>query len=384
MKHPEERIAIVNHGVAALRLIRAVRELNREQRLSLATVALFTEPDRQAMFVREADDAISIGPAPIVDWRDGQAKNGYQNRERIEEALLAARASAVWAGWGLQAQEYWLADLCERLGIVFIGQDAGVLRLLNDKICTRQLAQQANIPVVSSSDGGIEASHHLEVQMFADQYGTTWAIDVRKCTIAQHGQWVLEESGSHLLPPEKERELREAAIRLCQLAGYRNAGSIEFLYDSSQHSFWFMGFNPCLSAAHPVTEVTTGLDLVKLQLEVARGARLAGKPSAPVGYAVAAHLYAEIRDHGLAPAVGKLELFRLASGPGLRLDAGYMEEDLVQAEFDPLLATLTAWGRSRQEAHARLSRALTESAVIIHKGTSNKAFLIDLFRSPRV
>jgi len=382
MKHPMERIAIVNHGVAALRLIRAVRELNREQRLSLATVALFTEPDRQAMFVREADDAISIGPATFVDRRDGQPKSGYQNRERIEEALLAAQASVVWAGWGLQAQEYWLADLCERLGIVFVGPDAHVLRLLNNKISVRQLAQQANIPIVSSRDGGNEAAHHLEMQMLADQYGTTWAIDVRKRTNAHHGQWVLEESASHLLPPEKERELREAAIRLFQLAGYRNAGGVEFLYDPSQHSFWFMGFNPCLSAAHPVTEVTTGLDLVKLQLEVARGARLAGKPSAPVGYAVAAHLYAEIPNHGLAPAVNKLELFRLASGPGLRLDTGYMEEDLIQAEFDPLLATLTAWGRSRQEALARLSRALTESAVIIHKGTSNKAFLLDLLDRP--
>ena len=384
MKHPWERIAIVSRSEAALRLIRAVRELNCEQRLRLATVALFTEPDRHAKFVREADDAISLGPATFIDQRDGQSKSSYQHRERIEEALLAAQASAVWAGWGIQASESWLADLCERLGITFIGPDAGVLRLLSDEISARQLAQQANIPVVPASDGGIEAAHHLEVQMIVDQYGTTWAIGVRKCTLAPHGQRVLAESGSHTLPPEKERELREAAIRLCQLTGYRNAGSVEFLYDPSQHTFWFMGFNPCLSAAHPVTEVTTGLDLVKLQLEVARGERVEGKPAAPLGYAVAAHLYAEDPDHGWAPAGGKLELFRLASGPGLRLDTGYEEEDLVLAELDPMLATLTAWGRSRQEALARLSRALTESAVIIHKGTSNKAFLLDLFRSPRV
>ena len=380
MKHPWERIAIVNRGEAAIRLIRAVWELNREQHLRLATVALFTEPDRQAMFVREADDAISIGPATFVDRRDGQPKSSYQNRERIEEALLAAQASAVWAGWGLQAQEYWLADLCERLGIVFVGPGAGVLRLLSDKIGARQLAQQANIPVAPSSDGGIEAPHHLEVQIIADQYGTTWAIDVRKCTLAHNGQRVLEESGSPLLLPEKERELREAAIRLCQLAGYRNAGSVEFLYDPGPHTFWFMGFNPCLSAAHPVTEVTTGLDLVKLQLDVARGARLEGKPSAPMGYAVSAHLYAEDPDNNLAPAGGKLELFRLASGPGLRIDTGYEVTDFVHADFDPLLATLTAWGRSRQEALVRLDRALTESAVVIRSGMSTKAFLLNLLR----
>ena len=384
MKHPMERIAIISHGVAALRLIRAVRELNREQRLNLTTVALFTEQDHQSMFVREADNAFSIGPAPIVDRRNGQPKDSSQYHKRIEEALLAARASVVWVGWGLQAQEYWLADLCERLGIVFVGPDASVLRLLNDTISVRQLAQQANIPVVSPQDGGIEAAHHLEVQLLADQYGTTWAIDVRMCTRAHHGQWVLEESASHLLPREKEREMREAALRLFQLAGYRNAGSVELLYDPNLHSFWFVGVKPCLSSAHPITEATTGLDLVKLQLEVARGARLEGIPSDPVGYAVAAHLYAEIQAHSSAPAVSKLELFRLASGPGIRLDTGYVEEDLIQTVPGSLLATLTAWGRSRQEALARLSRALAESAVIIRKGTSNKAFLLDLLDRPEI
>jgi len=377
MKHPWASIAIVTHGTAALRLIRAVRELNREQRLSLATVVFFTEPDRQAMFVREADDALSLGPATFVDQRDGQSKSSYQHRERIEEALQAAQASAVWAGWGLQA--YWLADLCERLGIVFVGPDTHAMRLLSDPISAKRVAQQANIPVVPLSDGGIEAAHHLEVQVIADQYGTTWATGMRHCTIASHGQGVLEESGSPLLPPEKERELREAAIRLCHCAGYRNAGSVAFLYDSSQHTFCFTGFTPCLSAAHPVTEVTTGLDLVKLQLAVACGARLEGAPPTPIGYAVAAHLYAEDSDHGLAPAGGKLALFRLASGPGLRIDTGYEEADLVHGG-DPLLATITAWGRSRQEALARLDRALTESAVIIRSGRSNKAFLLELLR----
>jgi len=383
MKHSLERIAIVNRGEAALRLIRAVRELNREQHLSLTTVALFTELDRQALFVREADEAVCIGPATFVDRQDGQPKSSYQHREYIEEALLASQASAVWPGWGIQASESWLADLCERLFITFVGPDASVLRLLSDRISARQLAQKANIPVVPASDGGIEAAHHLEVQMIADLYGTTWAIDVRKCTLVYHGQRIFAESGSHTLPQEKEHELREAAIRLCQLAGYQNAGSVTFLYDPVQHTFWFMEFHPYLSAAHPVTEVNTGLDLVKLQLDVACGSRLEGKPaSAPLGYAVTAHLYAEDPDQGLAPAGGKLELFRLASGPGLRIDTGYEETDFVQADFDPLLATLTAWGRSRQEALARLSRALSESAVIIRKGTSTKAFLLDLLHRP--
>src|ERR1051326_8899343 len=168
MKHPLERIAIVNRGEAALRLIRAVREINSEQHLSLATVALFIQPDRQALFVREADDAVCIGPATFVDRQDAQPKSSYQHRECIEEALLAVQASAVWPGWGIPASEFWLADLFERLGITFIGPAAGVLRLLSDRISARQLAQQANIPVAPASDGGSKGAHHLEVQIIAD------------------------------------------------------------------------------------------------------------------------------------------------------------------------------------------------------------------------
>ncbi len=384
MRHPLERIAIVNRGEAAIRLIRSIRELNHEQRLSLTTVAFFTEPDRQAIFVHEADDAICIGPATFVDPRDGQRKSSYLNRDRIEEALLTAQASAVWPGWGHQAREFWLADLCERLDIAFIGPDASVLRLLGDRISVRQLAQRANILVGPWSDKRIEGGYQLEVQIVADQYGTTWAIDVHNCTMLHHNQKVIAESGFHILPPEKERELCEAAIRLCRLAGYRNVGSVVFLYDPSQHTFWFIEFNPCLNAAHPLTEVSTGLDLVKLQLDVARGGRLEGEPSPPIGHAVAAHLYAEDPEKDSVPPAGSLELFYLAGGPGLRVDTGYEETDLVHPEFDPMLATLTAWGRSRQEALARLDRALTESVVIIRKGMSNKAFLLDLLRHPRL
>ncbi len=378
MKHPLERIAIVNRGEAALRLIRAVRELNREQHGSLTTVAFFTEPERQSLFVREADEAICIGPAIFIDRQDGQRKSSYQHRACIEEALLAAQASAIWPGWGMQARESWLAALCERLGITFVGPGTDVMRLLSDKISVRQLALQANIPVMPVSDGAIESLHHLEVQVISDLYGTTWAIDVRNCIISSRDQRVFEESGSLTLPSEKEHELREAAIRLCQFAGYRNVGSVRFLYDPVQNTFWFMEFDPCLSVAHPVTEVTTGLDLVKLQLSVACGERLEGEPDSPIGHAIAVHLYAENQDNGAASPAGRLELFHLASGPGLRLDTGYEYQDLVHAEFDPLLATLTAWGRSRKEALARLSRALTESAIIIRKGMSNKAFLLDL------
>ncbi|HYB00800.1 MAG TPA: carboxyl transferase domain-containing protein [Ktedonobacteraceae bacterium] len=384
IKHPLKRIAIVGRGESALRLIRAVRELNREEHVNLTTVIFFAESDRQSLFVREADEAVCIGPATFVDRQDGQLKSSYQHRTRIEEALLAAQVSSVWPGWDIQASDFWLAALCERLGMTFIGPEADVIRLLSDRTSARQLALHANISVVSSREDGIENARHLEVQVISDLYGTTWAIDVRNCTISTRGQRVLEESGSYMLPSEKEQELRESAIRLCQLAGYRNAGIVRFLYDPIRHNFWFMEVEPCLSRGHPITEVTTGLDLLKLQLDVASGKRLIGEPPAPVGHAIAAHLYAESLDNGVASPPVRLELFHLASGPGLRLDTGYEYQDLVHSGYDPALATLTAWGRSRQEAHARLNRALTESKIILRKGMSNKAFLLDLLHRSKI
>jgi len=384
MKHPMERIAIVNHGVAALCLIRAVQELNHERQLSLSTVALFTEPDRQAMFVRKADDAVCIGPATFLDPRDGQRRSSYLDPERIEQALIIAQADGAWVGWSRLAEEAWFADLCKRLGIVFVGPTAETLRLLSNKISARQLAQQANIPVDPTEflERMIDGAHHIEVQVIADTFGTTWAVGVHDCTVQRHGQKILEESRSPVLLPEQERELREAAVRLCKLANYRSAGSVEFLYDSGKREFWFLQFNSFLSATHPVTEVTTGLDLVKLQLDLARGGRLVGEPPASTCHAIGIHLYAVDMDNGFAPGSGRLELFRLAGGPGIRIDTGYEEGDIVHAEFGPKLAQITAWGRDRREAFARLSRALAESPVVIRAGMSNKPLLLDLLSRP--
>ena len=381
-----ERIAIVNQGEAAIRLIQAIRELNRERQLSLSTVALFTESDRQAMFVREADDAVCIGPPTFLDQRDGQRRSSYLDPERIEQALIIAHADGAWVGWSRLAEEAWFADLCKRLGIVFVGPNAETLRLLGNKISVRQLAQQANIPVdpTVSLERMIDGAHHIEVQVIADTFGTTWAVGVHDCTVQRHGQKILEESRSPVLLPEQERELREAAVRLCQLANYRSAGSVEFLYDSGKREFWFQQFNSCLSATHPVTEVTTGLDLVKLQLDLARGGRLVGEPPASTCHAIEIHLYAEDMDNSFAPGSGRLELFRLANGPGIRIDTGYEEGNIVPVEFGTKLAQITAWGRDRREALARLSRALVESTVVIRARMSNKSFLLDLLDRPEI
>ena len=261
MEYRFERIAIVNRGASAIRVIRAIRELNREQHLNLSSVALFTEPDRQALFVREADDAVCIGPAAFIDQRDGQRKSSYLDLEQIEQALIIARVDVAWVSWGPLAEESQFEDLCKRLGIVFIGPNAETLRLLGDKISTKRLAQQADIPVVPWSGRPIETeaeawryaeqlgyplmiktavgsgehdiqrvssppelpnafeivhdlarqssgapivfleriiggAHHLEVQVIADTYGTTWAVGVHDCTVRRRSQKLLLESGS--------------------------------------------------------------------------------------------------------------------------------------------------------------------------------------------
>jgi acetyl/propionyl-CoA carboxylase alpha subunit/acetyl-CoA carboxylase carboxyltransferase component len=437
-----KRIAIVNRGEPAVRLIHAVRELNRERDLGLQTVALYTDLDASAKFVREADDAVYLGPSTYMDER-GRFRSGYLDYERLARALTDSRADAAWVGWGFVAEQPAFAELCGRLGVVFIGPSPEVMRRLGDKIGSKLLAESAGVPVAPWSGGPVatleearaHAAHigyplmvkataggggrgirrvaaedglaaafqsardearlsfgdptvfmeqlaggarHIEVQVIADHYGTVWPVGVRDCSVQRRYQKVIEESTSTALTPEQDREVREAAARLCKAAGYTNAGTVEFLYDLERRAFSFMEVNARLQVEHPVTEVTTGLDLVKLQLQVARGERLVGAPPATVGHAVEVRLNAEDPDNDFAPGPGTLDLFRIAVGPGLRVETGVEEGDVIPAEFDSMIAKLIASGRDRGEALARLARALAESAVVIRGGASNKAFLLEL------
>jgi acetyl/propionyl-CoA carboxylase alpha subunit/acetyl-CoA carboxylase carboxyltransferase component len=441
-----KRIAIVNRGEPAVRLIHAVRELNRERDLGLQTVALYTDLDASAKFVREADDAVFLGPASHLDTQ-GRRRSAYLDHERLARALVEGRAEAAWVGWGFVAEQPAFAELCEQLGVVFIGPRPEVMRRLGDKIGSKVLAESAGVPVAPWSGGpvatleeardhaarigyplmikataggggrgirrvtagdGLAAAfqsardearlsfgdptvfmerlatgaRHIEVQVIADHHGTVWPVGVRDCSIQRRYQKVVEESASTALTAEQEREVREAAARLCKAAGYSNVGTVEFLYDLERRAFSFMEVNARLQVEHPVTEVTTGLDLVKLQLQVARGERLAGAPPAPSGHAVEVRLNAEDPDNDFAPGPGRLDLFRIAAGPGLRVETGVEEGDVIPAEFDSMIAKLIASGRDRDEALARLARALAESAVVIRGGTSNKAFLLELLEHP--
>ena len=449
MEHEFQRIAIVNRGEAAMRFIHAAREFNQEYDASLRTIALFTDPDRHAMFVREADEAVSLGAAQIVDPNSRHLKSCYVDYGHLERALTAARAEAAWVGWGFVAEHAQFADLCRDRGIVFIGPEGDVMRRLGDKISSKLLAEQAEIPIALWSGGPVESiedarrhaerlgyplffkatagggglgirrvssaaelerafesaraeafkafgdptvfmeqviigARHVEVQIIADHHGATWAAGVRDCTIQRRHQKVLEEAPSPALTRTQDTALREAAIRISQAAGYRNAGTVEFLYDQRSQQFLFMEMNTRLQVEHPVTECTTGLDLVKLQIHVARGGRLTGDIPRTSGHAIEVRLNAEDPDNGFAPSAGAIERFRLVTGPGVRVDTGVEEGDVIPAEFDSMIAKIIAYGRNRKEALSRLQRVLRDGVVVIRGGTSNRAFLMELLDRPEV
>ena len=435
------RVAVVNRGEAALRFIHAALELNREGE-RLHTIALYTEPERNALFVREADEAWDLGPA-MVEGPDGRRKAAYVDLARLEKALVATRAEAAWPGWGFVAEDPAFAELCERLGVTFIGPSPSAMRALGDKIASKRLAEGLGIPVVPwvgspaaneaeaarqaadlgfpvvvKATGGIggrgvreaetpgtlpgalksaraeawkwfgqatvflerrlDGSRHVDVQVVSDAWGGVWALPAREASIQRRHQKLVEESPVPGLPPAREQAMRRAAARLVQAVGYVGAAAVEFLYDPPSEDFWFLEANTRLEVEHGVSEVTTGLDLVKLQVHVARGGRLPGEPPAAMGHAIEVRLCAEDAEAGFAPAPGTVARLRLPGGPGLRMDAGVAEGDLVPAEFDSMIAKIIAHGRDREEAVGRLGRALAQTAVILRGGTTNKAFLLDL------
>ena len=198
----------------------------------------------------------------------------------------------------------------------------------------------------------VSGARHVEVQIIADDYGTVWSLGVRECSIQRRNQKVVEESASPVFTAAEDRALRNAAKDLARAAGYRNAGTVEFLYEPEEQRLSFLEVNPRLQVEHPVTEMTTGVDLVKLQLHVAAGRRLEGDPPATFGHAIEARLNAEDPEHGFAPSPGTIEFLRFPTGPGIRVDSGSAEGDVIPAAFDSMIAKIIAWGHDRREALA--------------------------------
>src|SRR4051794_38514237 len=436
------RIAIVNRGEAAMRLIHAVRDLNQltPDGPRTETVALYTDGERGAMFVREADHAFALGPA---------SARPYLDLGVLERALVQSGADAAWVGWGFVAEDPAFSELCERIGVTFIGPSPDAMRRLGDKIGAKLLAEEVGVPVAAWSNGPVDdldaalhhahrigfplmlkaaaggggrgirvvtsdaeltavfertrdeaqrafgsgvvflerlvtGARHIEVQLIADGQGTAWALGVRDCSVQRRNQKVIEESASPVLTPEQEQQVKEAAARLAVAVGYRGAATAEFLYQPEEREGALLEVNTRLQVEHPVTELTTDLDLVRLQLHVAAGDKLDGEPPAPGGHAVEARLNAEDPDRDFAPAPGRIALFRLPVGPGVRVDTGVGEGDVIPADFDSMIAKVIAYGPTRDDALARLRRALMDTTVVIEGGTTNKSFLLQLLDRPEV
>src|SRR6184192_3235708 len=422
-----------------MRLIHAVRDLSAETGTRIETVALYTDADRTATFVREADLAYNLGPA---------SARPYLDLAKLEQALVETKADAAWVGWGFVAEDPAFAELCEKVGVTFVGPSADAMRKLGDKIGAKLIAEEVGVPVAPWSRGPVETleaaiasasavgyplmlkataggggrgirvindeaelaeafertsaealrafgsgvvflerlvtgARHVEVQVISD--GTTaWALGVRDCSVQRRNQKIIEESASPVLAPEQAAELKASAERLAVRVGYRGAATVEFLYHPGDRQFAFLEVNTRLQVEHPITELTTGFDLVKAQLHVASGGRLEGVRPVESGHAVEARLNAEDPDRDFAPSPGRIVVLDLPAGPGIRVDTGVSAGDTIPADFDSMIAKIIAYGRDRHEALGRLRRAMAETTVIIEGGATNKSFVLDLLDQPEV
>jgi acetyl-CoA carboxylase biotin carboxylase subunit len=410
-----KKILIANRGEIAVRVMRACQEL------SISTVGVFSDADRDALHVRLADEAYPIGPA--------LSRESYLNIDKLMNVARRAGCDAIHPGYGFLSENPVLARTCGERKITFIGPPAEAMESLGWKTAGKQLARRAEVPTVPGTSEAIEdpeevqalarsmgypvvlkavaggggkgmrvvnsdaefsaawrdaaseamnafgdgrlflekylvRPRHVEIQIFADAHGRVVSLGERECSVQRRHQKVIEEAPCPVVTPDLRRKMGDAAVRLARAGGYVNAGTVEFLVDA-ELNFYFLEVNARLQVEHPVTEQVTGLDLVKLQIAIAAGHRLpfAWETITPRGHAMEVRLYAEDPSNNFFPSPGKILSRHAPTGPGIRLDEGVYEGYTVPMEYDPLLSKLIAWGNSREESIARLRRALDEYTI---------------------
>ncbi|MEK6254407.1 MAG: acetyl-CoA carboxylase biotin carboxylase subunit [Gemmatimonadales bacterium] len=424
-----KKILIANRGEIALRVIRACRELG------IGTVAVYSEADRDSLHVRFSDEDICIGPPA--------SRDSYLNIPRIVAAAEITGAEAIHPGCGFLAENAEFAEICDRSGIVFIGPTADQIRRMGDKAEARRTMIEAGVPVVPGSKGAVddvetaraeaerigypviikaaaggggkgmrvaesadvientftmarnEASaafndarvyierfiqrpRHVEIQVLGDSHGNLVHLGERDCSIQRRHQKLIEESPSPAITPETRQAMGDAAILAGRAIDYSNAGTVEFLLTDSG-DFFFMEMNTRIQVEHPVTEMVTGVDLVKEQIRSAAGERIGGPPKLS-GHAIECRINAEDPAHDFRPSPGKITAFHAPGGPGIRIDTHVYAGYSVPPYYDSLLGKLIAYGGTREEALGRAYQALEE--FIIEGVHTTIPFLRAVLRHP--
>jgi acetyl-CoA carboxylase biotin carboxylase subunit len=410
------KVLIANRGEIAVRIIRACREMG------IVSVAVFSEADRKALHVRLADEAYLLGGASPVE--------SYLHIDKIILTAKKSGADALHPGYGFLAENSEFVRRCEEENIVFIGPPSEPMEIMGKKTASRVKMKEAGVPIIpgtllpisdertlfieaeklkfpillkAASGGGgkglrlvrksedllssfrlarseakssfddpsvymekyIEEPHHIEIQILADHYGNVVYLGERECSIQRRYQKVLEETPSPLLDDDTRHKMGRIAVKAASAVNYRNAGTVEFVVDKDRN-FFFLEMNTRLQVEHPVTEMVTGIDLVKWQMKIAAGMplELQQEDILPRGCSIQCRIYAEDPDNDFMPSPGKITHLRTPSGGlGVRYDNGTYEGYEVPLEYDPLLSKLVTWGESREEAIQRMKRALSEYQV---------------------
>jgi acetyl-CoA/propionyl-CoA carboxylase len=408
-------ILIANRGEIALRIIRASKELG------IKAIAVYSDEDARSLHVKRADEAYHIGPSA--------ASESYLNTKKIIETATTAGADAIHPGYGFLSEDEGFADTCEKKGIIFIGPNSKAMAVTGDKMKCKSLMRKANIPVIPGSDGiiddvdkaeiiarnigypvllksafggggrgirlvkdenqlrqefeiaaaeskaafgkaalyvekGLERIRHIEFQLARDSSGNTRHLFERECSIQRRHQKLIEMSPSPVVSAETRQRIGEIAIKAAEIVNYLNAGTAEFLRDK-EGNFYFIEINSRLQVEHPVTELVTGLDLVKLQISIAQGEEISFKQRdlKMHGCSIECRINAEDPFYDFAPSVGTVGQCNLPQGPGIRVDSYLYPGCTVSGYYDSLVAKIITWGQDPQEARSRMKNALREFSV---------------------
>lgn len=407
-----KKILIANRGEIAVRIIRACKELG------ITSAAIYSEADFGSLHTILADESYLIGPA--------QSSLSYLNKEKIIKLAKDINADAIHPGYGFLSENSEFIKMVEESGITFIGPSSKSVEMMGSKTAARKLMQAHNVPIVpgttepvktlsdglnfakeigfpillkASAGGGgkgmrkvfsedefqsafestkrealkafgnddvyieklIENPKHIEAQVIADKFGNYRHLFERECSIQRRHQKIIEESPSTFLDDKIRKSITDSAINAAKACNYFNAGTIEFLMDQNK-KFYFLEMNTRLQVEHPVTELVTGIDLVREQIRIASGERISFEQKDIIqnGYAIECRIYAEDSTQGFLPSTGKLKFYREPSGPNVRVDSGVMTESEISIHYDPMISKLICWGKTRDEAISRSIRALDE------------------------